>query len=222
MAPVSAEKYAALSEARVLRADDLEELCNLDEQWLRTGIAEDVSDKKIRVALIPDLKTIQWHHAREEFAGTEMLGRTPDIKGAYINCKDNSRVWCIWTRTFGSTEAENTLNILRLVIEGEENASRYECDAVSDTRDLKSINHARLNGTAAVLRAAQAEAARWSMKDVQIWNPSLLVVMASQSIEPKTELIHRDNESIASLRWHGETCERGNVEWVSNEKYGWC
>ena len=188
---------------------------------MRASIARDIPDKKSRVALIPDLKTIQWHHAREEFAGKEMLGRDPDIKGAHADCEDKSQVWCIWTRTFGSTEAGNTLNILRFVVEGEEEIARYESEAGNNPIDPKSVDQAKLQSATAVLRAAQAEAARWNMKDVQIWNPSPLVVLAARNIEPTTELIDREDESIASLRWHGEPEYRTNVEWISNEKYGW-
>ena len=222
MAPINSENKIADSEARLLRADDLEELCSLDEKSLRAHIAKDIPSKKIRVALIPDLKTMQWHHAREEFAGREMLDREPDIKGAHARCEDGSQVWCIWTRTFGSTKAGNTLNILRFYIEGEEDTARYDSEAVGDPTDSKSISHAKLQAAAAVLHEAQVEAARWDMKDVQIWNPNPLTILAARHIEPTTELIHRDSESIASLRWHGEPEDRTNVEWISNEKYGWC
>ena len=173
MAPISCEKETSLSGARALRADDLEELCSLDEQSLRARIAREVSRGKTRVALIPDLKTMQWHHAREEFAGREMLGREPDVKGAHADCRDGSRVWCIWTRTFGSTEAGNTLNILRFFIEGEEDAVRENPGIKDDLTDLESTDQAKVHGAAAVLHAAQIEAARWGMKDVQIWNRKL-------------------------------------------------
>ncbi len=222
MAPVSTEKETALSESRPLRANDLGELCSLDERLLRAGIVRDLPPEKTRVALIPDLNVMQWHHAREEFAGREMLDREPEIKGAYMDCEDGSQVWCIWTRTFGSTEAGNTLNILRLFIEGENNTVRDESQVAHDLKNLKSIHQAKLQGAAAVLHAAQIEAAKWDMKDVQIWNPSPLVVLASREIEPSTEVVHRDDESIASLRWHGKPEDRLGVEWVGNEKYAWC
>ena len=222
MAPISSETKIADPGIRRLRADDLEELCSLDEKSLRTHVAKDIFSKKTCVALIPDLETMQWHHAREEFAGKEMLGREPDIKGAHARCEDGSQVWCIWTRTFGSTEAGNTLNILRFYIEGDEDTARYDSEAVGDLTDLKIINHAKLHAAAAVLHEAQVEATRWDMKDVQIWNPDPLTVLAARHIEPTTELIHRDNESIASLRWHGEPEDRTDVEWIGNEKYGWC
>ena len=219
---MSSEKERALCGARPLRAADLDELCSLDEQSLRADIAKDVPRNETRVALIPDLKTIQWHHAREEFIGREMLGREPDIKGAYSDCEGTSQVWCIWTRTFGSTEAGNTLNVLRIFVTGDETAVRHGSKTVGELSDLKSTDQAKVRGAAAVLHAAQVEAERWDMEDVQIWNPSPLIVLAARQIEPSTELIHRDDESIASLRWHGEPEERPKVEWVSNEKFGWC
>ena len=185
-------------------------------------MARDVPRGKIRVALIPDLNTIQWHHAREEFAGREMLGREPDIKGAYMDCEDSSQVWCIWTRTFGSTKAGNTLNVLRFFIEGEEAFVCDDSQSIGDLKDAKSTDQAKLRGAAAVLHAAQVEAARWAMRDVQIWNPSPLLVLAARHIQPSTELVHRDDESIASLKWHGESADPTTIEWVSNEKYGWC
>ena len=151
-----------------------------------------------------------------------MLGREPDIKGAHVDCEDTSQVWCIWTRTFGSTEAGNTLNILRFFIQGEEDTVRDESEAGGNCTELKTTDQAKIHGAAAVLQAAQVEAARWDMKDVQIWNPSPLIVRAARQIEPLTELIHRDDESIASLRWHGEQEDRTKVEWVGNEKYAWC
>ena len=221
LAPVTSESHITLGGTRPLRADDLEKLCSLDEKLLRASMARDLHCEKTRVALIPDLKTIQWHHAREEFAGREMLGREPDIKGAYVDCGDSSQVWCVWTRTFGSTEAGNTLNVLRFFIEAEEDIVRDETGTM-DLTSLKSTNDAKLHGAAAVLHAAQIEAARWNMKDVQIWNPSPLLVLAARHIQPSTELVHRDDESIASLKWHGETADPTKVEWISNEKYGWC
>ena len=182
-------------------------------------MAKIVSRNKTHVALIPDLITMKWHHAREEFAAMEMLGRWPDIKGAQVDCEDGSLVWCIWTRTFGTTEAGNILNVLRICIEGE-NSRLDKSEAMGKITDF--TDKAKLHGVAAVLHAAQVEAARWDMQDVQIWNPAPLIVLAARQIEPSTELTHRDDESIASLRWHGESEERTKVEWVANEKYAWC
>ena len=177
------------------------------------------SHSKIRVALIPDAKTMIWHHAREEFAAKEMLGKDPNIKGAFVKTNAGDQVWCIWTRTFGSNEAGNTLHILRFVIEGEGLA------CTSETKHFVSepSDKAKVRAGAALLQAAQLEASKWDMKDIQVWNPSSLTVLAAREVEPAAEVTHRDEESIASLRWHGiHPEERSQVEWVCNEKYGWC
>lgn len=101
-----------------LHAEDLAELCKADELALKAKLESPIADpSRVRVALIPDANTIQWHHAREEFLAQKLLGRWPDIKGAIAERSAGERVWGIWTRTFSSEE--NTLNILRLVIEDE-------------------------------------------------------------------------------------------------------
>ena len=205
---------------RSLYTANLAELCALDEKMLREEIGRPAqSEPKIQVALIPDVKTMKWHHAREEFATKEMLARVPDIKGAYIKTDAGDQVWCIWTRTFDSDEAGNTLHILRLVIEGERLARSSESEPII----LEHSDQAKVQASAALLQAAQLEASKWDMKDVQIWNPSSLTVLAARELEPAAQVIHRDEKSIASLRWHGvdpEECSK--VDWVGNEKYGWC
>ena len=208
------------SVAQYLYAKDLPELCELDEKWLRKEMGRPQNaEPKTRVALIPDVKTMQWHHAREEFAAEQMLGRKADIKGAYSKTDAGDQTWCVWTCTFGSDEAGNTLNILRLVIEGEEICGSDGVEPAS----LNVPSQKKVQGVAAVLSAAQLQAAEWNMKDVQIWNPTPLTILAARRIEPTSAVIHRDEDSITSLRWHGadpEECSR--VQWVCNEKYGWC
>jgi hypothetical protein len=210
--------HSATIQSRPLLAGDLAKLCSLDDQWLRDSISKPANIPSIRVALIPDIKTMQWHHAREEFAGREMLGKDPDIKGAYSTTVNGDQVWCIWTRTFGSTADGNTLNILRFIIEGEQLVRQNENDPIV----LEPSDQAKARAGAAVLRAAQEEAARWEMGNVQIWNPTPLTVLAAKEVEPGAQVIHRDEESIASLRWHGVKADRSKVQWVGNEKYGWC
>lgn len=79
---------------------------------------------------------------------------------------------------------------------------------------------------AALFRFAREEARQWNMADVEIWNPSELTVKAVKSLDPEAEVVHRDKESIASLMWYGERPNDGPVtnyvDWLANEKYGWC
>ena len=208
-------------QVRYLRAQDLPELCKLDEQWLRSSIERSrASQQAVLVALIPDHETMLWHHAREEFAGKEMLKRNPEFKGAHTRTEDGDQVWCIWTRTFGSDETGNTLNILRVVIEGDQGSpsENAKCFIGDDAR-----TKAKIQAGAAILQAAQLEAARWSMNDVQLWNPTPMTVSAARQIDPSAQLTDRDKDSIASLRWHGANAEDQHiVKWIGNEKYGWC
>ncbi|KAL6719318.1 hypothetical protein ACLMJK_003557 [Lecanora helva] len=206
--------------ARYLRAEDLPEFCKTDEKWLRRELGQvQRSDSKIFVALVPDAKTIQWHHAREEFAGQELLGRFPELKGAWAKTATGDQVWCIWTRTFGSSGAGNTLDILRFVIEGDQIFREGKKHHV----DCNYLNKPKIEAAAVVLRAAQLEAYRWNMDRVHVWNPTTMTLLAAQEVEASTQMIDRDQESITSLRWHGlDPQEVGKVEWISNEKYGWC
>jgi hypothetical protein len=81
---------------------------------------------------------------------------------------------------------------------------------------------------AAVLRAAQAEAADWSLKKAVIWNPEPRTLAACKLVlgdEKEPEVQRRTDESIPCLRWKGGNgdgeVEKG-VEWVALEKYSWC
>ncbi|MCJ1435202.1 hypothetical protein MMC27_004574 [Xylographa pallens] len=185
--------------AKALYAADLGALCEADERLLRRRMGRwGDGGVDTRVAFVPDVETMAWHHAREEFAAREVLGRWPEVKGAVVE-RGEGRVWAVWTRTFGAEKEGNVLHVLRMVVEGEEGTWRVEA-------------------AAEVLRAAQREAGRWAMKTVEVWNPEGVVVVAARRIHGEVEVVERDEESITSLMWYGE----GQVEWVGNEKYGWC
>ncbi len=215
-----------IGDTTVIGAHDLSELCRLDEEYMRAKMLSPVDkSSRVRVALIPDAQTMQWHHAREEFAAKELFGRTPNVKGAMTQDKNTGeRVWCIWTRTYGNDRDGNTLNILRLVIEGFEDLMRQDPQSRSNNNEtLDPAIEIKMHATFLVLQAAQHEAAKWGMKEVQLWSPTPLCVLAAQQIKPGIKVIHRDEESIASLRWHGAELRKGfEVEWVGNETYGWC
>ncbi|MCJ1480358.1 hypothetical protein MMC06_000513 [Schaereria dolodes] len=198
-----------------LHSKDIASLCKLDEELLRKKITLFTPlGAETRVALIPDAPTMHWHHAREKFAAIEILGRHPDVKGAIIRSHHGEQAWCIWTRTFGHKEEGNILHILRLVAEGEDIDNELLRVSEADTR---------VSVVAAVLQAAQREADKWGMRDVQIWNPSVLVTMAARRLIPSATVIDRDADSITSLMWYGPATGMGDdVAWVGNEKYGWC
>lgn len=213
-----------LPQAYPLHDNDLVDLCRADEAALRTRIAEPAKGSStVTVALLPDMATMQWHKAREVFVAKELLGRTPEVRGAIVNAEKDLRVWCIWTRTFGSNETENTLNILRMVVEGEEEVQIRKPGADGASMQSNESNQAQVLATAAVLRAAQFEAAKWTMKEVQVWDPSPLCEQAAKYLEPSSKLIDREDDSIASLRWHGPPLGPGvTLSWMGIEKYNWC
>ena len=179
---------------------------------------------KTRVALIPDADTMQWHHAREEFAAEHMFGRTPEVKGARAGLEGKS-AFCIWTRTYGSVASGNVLHILRLFIEEENEFTQVKTVDEVNAAQSKDGDGAReaVLATAAVLQAAQLEAAKWDMHHVEVWNPTPIAVLAAKELLPAVEIVHREEESITSLMWYGNENGVGDeVEWVGNEKYGWC
>ncbi|KAL8775803.1 MAG: hypothetical protein Q9194_003620 [Teloschistes cf. exilis] len=218
-----AERQKSLPKALVLASKDLEELCRTDEAWIRSDLSKPTSsDSCIRVALVPDVKTMHWHHAREEFLAQELLGRLPVAKGALTTTSDGRRAWCIWTRTFGAEEDENILNILRLVVEGESACDRQAINAPGEESDHGS-HQPLVAAIASILRAAQLEASDWGMTSVQFWNPSPLSVLAAEYLDPLAKIICREDESLTSLRWHKEPpSDPTRIDWISNEKYGWC
>lgn len=212
-----------IRQVKTLEIEDLAELCDTDESLLRKRLAAD-SSGRTAVALIPDIATLRWHHAREEFVSTELYGVRPAFMqgghGAVVEIKPGSRVWCYWTRVWTNPQedAPNTLHILRLVIEE---------DAYSDTAPATGEGAANAGSSpvvkaiAALLAEAQVQAYASGMKEVQIWSPSSATLAAARLLDSKAVVEHREKESIASLQWYGERSWK-DIDWVCNEKYGWC
>ena len=192
--------------------------------------------KKTRVALIPDGPTIAWHHAREEFVAEELKLEDPEIKGAIMGDKAGGRAWIIWTRTFNGDPCKkydegNVLNVLRIVVEEEDDIVRED---LGDLTEAATSDHSPLlaNGTrsetsvqlvASLLVAAQQEAAKFHLAEVQAWNPTQTVVRAAKLAYPEVAaVVNRESQSIASLKWYGGGPALEEVEWIGNEKYGWC
>jgi hypothetical protein len=178
---------------------------------------------KVAVALLPNIETIRWHHAREDFVGTELHGKTPKVKGAIVGSEKGKRIYCFWTRMwYNNNPAEakgNTLHILRLVRE-----DGSWVDTAASRKDGGSSDPSYEASIAALMAAAQREAEEWKMEHVEIWNPSSHTVKAAQRLQPSAKVVDRDEESIASLQWFpqhdGPVAEK--IDWISNEKYAWC
>jgi len=215
-------KASGLLAARPLYAGDLPELCKLDEKLIRKSLESRPKGSNTAVALIPDIETIQWHHAREEFVGSELHGKKPTIKGAMVGAEEGKRVWCYWTRMWYNEDAsqrkDNTLHILRLVVE--DGASSWESSTGRHTNGTPAHHVAAI---AALFQMAQQQAEEWRTEQVEIWNPSSATLAAAQTLDPTAQLVERDTESIACLKWYpkhdGPIAE--SIDWIGNEKYGW-
>ncbi|KAL5048161.1 hypothetical protein BDW71DRAFT_25959 [Aspergillus fruticulosus] len=210
LAPISKEEYSVPSttpKVRVLRADDVQRcMCSASILEKEREILRAVSLRSSgpKVAIIPDFDHYLWHWAREEFYSQKLFPGSviPKAKGAG---DDAAKVYCAWNRTFGNTAEENTLYILRWVYNEPTSAEEAETT---------------VKAMAAILRRAQLEAYEWNMARVTFWNPSPLLQRAVALLDPTAEIVHREKDSIAALRWSGNTEE--NVEWLLNEKYAWC
>jgi hypothetical protein len=198
-----------LPTARALYEKDLEGLCKDDEQLIRKELAVRSKGCNTAVALIPDVETIRWHHAREDFVGNELNGFAPNIKGAIVGQGAGNRAWCYFNRVWCNPNPAdikgNTLHVLRLVVE-------------------KPFVVSPESAIAALLKEALRQAKLCRMEKVEIWNPSEETVAAAQKILPGAKVIDRDLESITSLKWfpRHDNSMVDKIDWVSNEKYGWC
>ncbi|KAF2667844.1 hypothetical protein BT63DRAFT_480753 [Microthyrium microscopicum] len=221
--PASTPKRTSekLPVASPLHREDLALLCDIDEALLRKRIKTiSATNDKVFVTIIPDIQTIRWHHAREEFVGKELYGSTFDIKGAIVGDTVGQRAWCIWTRMWYNADPteteENTLHILRLVIE-EKDVGDWEHVKFDDADRQRYVPM-----IASLLAAAVERADESVMESVEIWNPNALTLEAAKLVFPKAAIEDRESESICSLRWYGDEKLEDSVVWLGNEKYGWC
>jgi len=210
-----------------LTAADLPYLCEADEYALLSQIPK---AQKTTVALVPDLATLAWHHAREEIVAAELFSsnRKPEIKGAIVGSESGKQAWCVWTRvwTNPSEEDHNTLHILRLVVEdglfGEESSSAgYDFSPATETGVAGVQGSEAVAAVTALFAAARKEASEWDMGVVEFWNPNSVALAAARRLDAGAKVHEREKASISSLRWYGEG-SGDDVEWVCNEKYGWC
>ena len=198
-----------------LLSEDLGQLCEEDEAMIRKALNNVSSNGKMRMMLVPDLDHMLWHHKKEEFVCKKLFGKQPAIKGAIVGQPGN-RMWAIWTHRFyehpESASSENTLYILRLVIENQATATSDAEQADSEIEQMRAI-----------LQTAQAEAAEWNLHRVMMWGPTPLVLGLVERTGIQHRRIEREHEGIASLLWYGEgSGKEDSLEWLGNEKYGWC
>lgn len=198
---------AGKTQARNILADDLDQLCRDDETLIRQTMIGS-SNSKMRMMLVPDLDHMQWHLEKEEFACKKLFGKVPHAKGA-ITGRPGHRMWAIWTHRYYSdpktTSTDNTLYILRLVTE----------EKHTSTKQVEQMR--------AVLQAAQAEAFKWKLHNVTMWDPTPWVQELIKQTGIQHRNVQREDDGIASLLWFGEGSGKEDmIEWIGNEKYGWC
>ena len=210
-----------------LKSSDLPYLCEADKSALLSQIPRTQTTPTV-VALVPDLATLTWHHAREEFVASELYSssdRKPEIKGAIVGTETGKQAWCVWTRVWAnpSEEEGSTLHILRLVVE--DGLLGGQCDFGPATEDgvanVKEVSEEAVSAVAALFAAARKEASEWDMEAVEFWNPNSVALAGAKRVEEGVRVREREKASICSLRWYGEGSGEG-VEWVCNEKFGWC
>lgn len=212
-AAATATNGASWPQVKKLGYHDLAMLCHEDEKILRAAMERRTRQlpstggkKQACAALVPDLDQFLWHMMREDFITQQMFGKTPEVRGAQYG-EQGSRIWAIWTRGYyGNADKieDNTFHILRFVVEGEDMASE---EYVSE-------------GLREIIGLAQHEAREWKSFDIQIWNPSPLLLGAAARSGLDYTLVHREKDSIASLYWYGEESTSA-VDWVANEKFAW-
>ena len=189
--------------------DDISLLTSLDEQSIRRKLSS-LDTSKIRVALLPDLNTVLWFLRREDLTCQQIFAQTPKVRGALYTppATPNSRVWGLWFRGFygGLAHPEkNTLHFLRLAVED---------DDMSDEQLAQGLR--------AILRVACREGHEWRCLKVELWNPEPRVRKLVENLQDlPSKFVEREVDSISSLRWFGEGSAK-DVDWLYNEKFGWC
>jgi GNAT superfamily N-acetyltransferase len=222
--PVSLSSGSGTMTAKLLESKDLQKLCDLDEAMICQTLAR-ARDGKTHVCIVPDHEHIQWHHVREDFMCGKMFGKQPTVRGAIIG-EEGHRIWAMWTRNFygpvGKASSGNTLHILRLVIEDEASESSFSSNTGGVLSNSNSLDE-QAQKLKAVLQVAQTQAAEWSLRHVELWNPTPLAQSLIQRTDLQHSRIERESESIPMLMWYGEGDGKlDDLEWVGNEKYGWC
>lgn len=214
----------SLAEAHAVATDSLAELCIRDEAMIRQAMAAPAEGINLRMTIVPDLDHMLWHIRKEEFACDLLFGKVPRAIGA-IAGPPGSQVWVIWTHRYyehpDAKSPDNTLYILRLVIENHSIERNFSSDA--DEKVLSAKHDEQTGYLKAVIQAAQAEAAEWRLDQVKLWDPIPAVqeMIAESGIDHS--VVQREEDSIASGLWYDENGEASVAPlWINNEHFAWC
>ncbi|KAI1110701.1 hypothetical protein F5Y14DRAFT_443834 [Nemania sp. NC0429] len=228
--------------ARLVSESELGILCSRDEAIVRSAMATPGTVRK-RVVILPDLDHMLWHIRKEDFAVDYIFGgKKAEAKGA-IAGSPGKQVWAVWVRRYyghpdrSDEEGEeeggngngngNVLYILRLVVEGDDTANRpHESRQLPPAATDAYVDQAA--ALKAVIQAAQAEAAKWRLGQVKLWEPSPLVQSLLEQSDLGATRVERQESSIASVLWFREDGVGDDEDedeapvWVNNEYYAWC
>ncbi|KAK4042479.1 hypothetical protein C8A01DRAFT_44493 [Parachaetomium inaequale] len=206
--PSSASPQQPTSQTRPLDHSNLPRLCALDELHLTEALNSIPPDRKTRVAFLPTHPSISWHLARAEFDAAKIFSSPPTTTPITIGAITATHTaWIYWSHDWRN----RLLRVLRIV-----RASRD-----GGTADQ------RVGEFAALLGAAVAEARRWGLARVVVWNPAEEIKLGCKSVgnaQPEgVKVVFEDRVEgwIPSLRWNGG---RGleEVAWEQNNGYCWC
>lgn len=215
--------------ARLIPEPELEDLCRRDEAMVRKAMGMPSTAWK-RVVILPDLDHMLWHIRKEDFATNYIFEKKAGTRGAIAGVP-GKRVWIIWVRRYyghpdhpGEDEDDggNVLYVLRLVIEGDETANKPQEDHLNPIpTEAYTEQGAALKS---VLQAAQAEAAKWRLGHVQLWEPSPLAQSLLEQSDLDAIRVERQAGSVASALWfrEGNDVIYDAPKWVNNEYYAWC
>lgn len=160
-------------------AEDVEELCQADEKCLYAALETAPAQiSQTIVSLVPDAATIKWHHAREDYVVNCLHGLGPQNRGAICHYQSDKKAWCLWSRTFGDDPTQSSvLYILRLVID-EIDEPLGSGDSVEGAAKVIQASDAAI----CLLQAAQIEATKSKIKEIQIWYVFLLYLDPLQKL----------------------------------------
>ncbi|KAF9292140.1 hypothetical protein BGZ68_010395 [Mortierella alpina] len=192
-------------ELETVTEESLAVLIKHDSQLLRDHLKEKLREqsdsaaakKTTFVAVTPEVRCIQWLHARAWFNAKEIWKfQEPQIKdlslGVYVTGTKDQFV--LWHHDF----TDDNLFILRW---------RIDSTITSDESDAIAL---------AFVEAAQQEAKKWRLSKIVFWNgPVSLANLLGLKVKQR-------HHSIPSLGLVKSDQDTNNVEWILNEKYSWC
>ncbi|KAF9909939.1 hypothetical protein EC991_007742 [Linnemannia zychae] len=172
---------------------NLSELLAADAQQVRTllkaQIEAAVSSSKVFAVVTPEPTCVLWLHARSRFVAKHIL-KLEDQEIVELGAK-HGKSFVLWFHDL----LKDQLFIIRW--------------------HLDSSNGGDETVACALIEAAQAEARKWKLSKVVMWNPEQSLADLLQ-----VEIKYRDS-AIPSLGLVDPAIKTDDVEWIHNEKYSW-